>query len=581
MGNNSVVSTQPAAFVNTRAVPLTEIGLLVGGLGVLFGICCLYFDRRYRQYLLMFYLSPRALRRANQVFERYSVDSLVLDRNTCFKALHEFERTDEFCRDAVDRAMTLYRERFGSKQVTAKKFVDLIMLLIGGGYLKVIKDTPFARSEPFRPPLTLVNLRSLDFFKYRHHESIGGTITRRKTTLGGVVSLAFYFVVIVYVTLQITQFRFNNVVETRSVLPTMVLDSQPFAELSISVEISTDVGTCVDPRRQATCLPENVVILPRDHGVRVAETFNSSFKCIEPRPRVCRMTWSCGKCALSKPNTTLQFLFGSRRSYTADATIEASATTGIQDQKSSTSFRFSVADAALVFRGFPSTWATVSMLKTSFEDSVSYTLPKDERSDGYHVHFELERLAEGNTVDARSFALYTGLPITVTMQLQDVSLLVSRKLKQSPLDLISALLGGFSGLAGAVVVVMRTVEMFAERAERKKIAARMPALRKKRALSRRRSAVGAVLNQQQQQQQTRSNEGVLTELETLLGESMLSGSPRDWKPSAFEPLLIVKETTEASSIGDEVGAPDGADGDDDIPVFRESAGLLVTLDEMH
>jgi hypothetical protein len=391
-------------------------------------------------------------------------------------ALSILKRTQHVPPQRLERIIGTLQTMFGSYlYVTESKLQDVVIACIMTRLIDPFPGRPAAVSAPFRRMCRFwPTIKRLDCLQEHHRVFTGQTLVKHKKTGGGFFTVIICLGVLLFTTVQVMRFLYSNTIETRSILPSMVAPLQPFSSMVVSVDIAAEPGVCIAPNSRAgTCLAENVITalgIGYAAGAVVEQSCTEALIPSDSGRLNCSMTWSCNACTVVGNNGSIEFYFGDSRTYSTTTTVRMRTSTGIDNKDSTAWHQFSVGSPRLLRRGFPTTEVQANLLKTSVVDDTSILFEDAAQTAGYHVQFEPELLADGNQVTARTFALFTGLPIYVRLLEQPMTLSITRSLQEKPLDVFSALLGGISGMAAACITVMRLTEFASAR---RKVTSRM------------------------------------------------------------------------------------------------------------
>ena len=287
---------------------------------------------------------------------------------------------------------------------------------------------------------------------------LGEQISIVKTDVGGAATFITRTALVCFLGLLVSIFTFQNILETRAVLPSHLVGHADVVTL-MNFTVTTK-GTDTTPSFcivNGKCAPELVVT---SSGILIgsaAKTYCSL------NGDICAVTWVCPDCTVYSSESDLgvvNFTFHPSW-FSTETTMDIAIHAGVpeidpqkpweipqEDTISSASLVFDV-EEGYAFKGYPATQASFLLTPTVFSTPAGSWSAQTVRGDGYHhIKQEKDKTLGGNVVSGRSFGDYYGVPVQVLLSPTSSTLVVTRYKKQQLLDLIVSILGSWPGIVG-------------------------------------------------------------------------------------------------------------------------------------
>jgi len=198
---------------------------------------------------------------------------------------------------------------------------------------------------------------------------------------------------------------------------------------------------------------------------------NITQRCKFSGDQTCHLQWVCQNCTLIAGGATVEFLYGGVGWFSSATRVIIQTTTGIRSQeaggigkvvlRSAPERSVVVADFVpvhgTIFKGYPASSLNVELTPTLF---INKDLVKGSVQDtGYHSQGESIGV-RGNMPTPKSLTHFTGVPLLINFNMAPTNLIVTRDLKSTPVDFLSAILGIPPGLSGLATLLVGIVDSF-------------------------------------------------------------------------------------------------------------------------
>ena len=215
--------------------------------------------------------------------------------------------------------------------------------------------------------------KKIDIYRNMHNYELNHPMYLKKTTLGGVFTVFFILTAILIISLSSFQYSLNNVSESKTLLPLVILEKMyPKIQSSISIQLQliNYGGTCTSNLiKQGTF---NISLNNIEYDRYLQSCHSTENNCI--------IDFECKNCAI-KSGATVAFVLQEKFSYCSEISVNVSANSSIPNQLSSV-YENAASASNYVFRGFNPTLFNFMMTPSLFTSYVSQSYGNNT---GYHV----------------------------------------------------------------------------------------------------------------------------------------------------------------------------------------------------
>ncbi|CAG9336306.1 unnamed protein product [Blepharisma stoltei] len=288
-------------------------------------------------------------------------------------------------------------------------------------------------------------LKYIDLYVSSHNYILGDPMILRSTQIGGVFSLAFIFGAIIIIFISIFQYASNNIYETKSLVPLVVLE-QDVSEFTsyflLNVTLKNYGSTCAGESN--SCYH---AIFYEINGI-TGEWSEES--CKEIPNGDCQISMVCKHCSIPYEGSIF-FTMDDTNAYTSGYTVNFTSSSSIPDKPSS--YQTSVLPSKnYVFLGTTPTKIYYTMIPSFYDDK-----PNDVNHTGYHV--TLGKLPDKGS-QLKSYELGMGFInyLSIVLSIDNSGLVTTRNDNQTLIVLLTTLIGSVFGILSGIGGVMNTVE---------------------------------------------------------------------------------------------------------------------------
>jgi N-acetylneuraminic acid mutarotase len=283
----------------------------------------------------------------------------------------------------------------------------------------------------------------------------GEPVLKVSNQWGGMLTLSYYVVGAIFAVLLITTFHYSNISETRSSLPAVVARRKAFANIKIRVSTKGDDDSTNCVLSTGECIPGMII---SHQGFIPGPGNEYKTRCEFIAPRSCVAYWECKLCSIESVSAYVDTIFFEEDWFSSlnEVTIEASS--GVPEDLPARSYSFMQPPNGSVFLGFPASQFVAEMTQTLTKAPKSAWEQEPIIKSGYHVRFLNGENKDGNTAVYSEFPHIYRIPLRVVLREGEGVLLITRFAKSPVIDLISAVIGGVSGLAGLFVMMMLALD---------------------------------------------------------------------------------------------------------------------------
>jgi hypothetical protein len=312
--------------------------------------------------------------------------------------------------------------------------------------------------------LTIYKLRNkvaaLDLYNSSHNYELRVPMVLDNTTIGGVFSLVFYFLAFIIVGTTIIGYQLTNVVESKALVPIVVLDSQVTSFVASLLTITSTFQRYGDQ-----CVINNHCSPSINYTYSSFHCDSAYITCDFSPDRSCIVAFTCTG-AILRSGAFLQITLFEPASYATGIAVNVTSSSSIPGYTSSI-FTILNAESNFVFVGANPSVFYFSMTPSLFQ-SQSASWPAQET--GYHVSKD-QAPDLGSAYQSDDLAIVSELQVTVNLIKSITVLYTVRSLAQSLMLLFSSLIGSVFGIMGGVGQLMNVVEgyMIEKRKKMKKV----------------------------------------------------------------------------------------------------------------
>eukprot|EP00658_Telonema_sp_P-2_P074506 TRINITY_DN6375_c0_g3_i1.p1 TRINITY_DN6375_c0_g3~~TRINITY_DN6375_c0_g3_i1.p1 ORF type:complete len:513 (+),score=76.76 TRINITY_DN6375_c0_g3_i1:89-1627(+) len=353
-------------------------------------------------------------------------------------------------------------DKEGTGHLNFANFQDAVIEFIEKGFLPPFTTTHATSTtnttvEKLEEHIAKFNLKGFDAYDTEHSLGADGEpMMYRTTTLGGIVRVAFYVFAIPLILLLVGQFFYINIVETKSIVPSVTKGSRTSTkhlELMFTVVGGVLFESDCQQNRNGLCATGMVYSVNDEYVNKYDElattcTHNASIK-------GCTFKMICDNCAFDYDSDLVMSVQFPSVIYATSIVVTGSAFTGIEDTQSRIGVTLEPSSSN-VFRGFPASTVSLGLTPTQFTRVDNVIQQNKERGGGYHVQYIGS--TPGQSVAAQELQRHLSVPIILRLSISDGVLDVSRLPQSSLLDLVSQLLGSIPGMGGILVLLMGLYE---------------------------------------------------------------------------------------------------------------------------
>ncbi|CAG9330438.1 unnamed protein product [Blepharisma stoltei] len=288
-------------------------------------------------------------------------------------------------------------------------------------------------------------LVKIDAYTDKHEKKLNMPVILKKTKVGGYFTILFFVLCIMIVVNTIINYVVNNEMEVKALVPLIVMDetvSKYTADMVVNVEVKNYGGMCID--QNGDCDNSISYAIINMHGTSIdmscsANTTNND----------CILYIRCHDCQVEN-GAYIFYSFLSSESYSTGFTVNVTSFSSIPDKSSSYQASVYSSDEK-VFRGATASIYNFDTVPSYFKDS------NGDNNTGYHLAL-YESPTPGSQFKTNELAVSYDLYLRLNFNKNSNCLYTKRSLKQTWLQLISALLGSIFGLLGAIGGAMAFVE---------------------------------------------------------------------------------------------------------------------------
>ncbi|CAG9320202.1 unnamed protein product [Blepharisma stoltei] len=283
-----------------------------------------------------------------------------------------------------------------------------------------------------------------DIYSDKHNHFIGKPMYLKRTKLGGVFGMAFIFLAIIIIGVEIVNYVLNNVYETKSLVPLVVLeqDTPKFeAEFLITITLMNYGGACVDGPCASSKIYSDIT--------GITGNWTTSY-CKEEENGDCVISTLCIKCSVTKQGK-FTITMDDTSGYTSGYVVNLTASSSIP-RKYSSYKTYVLPDDNYVFIGSDPTRIYYDIIPSYYEDTE-----ETGNHTGYHVSLE-KATHQGSRFKPYELGLAYINYLIIFFDVDGNGLVTTRYYRQTWILLLTALLGSIFGILGTIGGLMKFAE---------------------------------------------------------------------------------------------------------------------------
>ena len=284
-----------------------------------------------------------------------------------------------------------------------------------------------------------LNIKNFDVYIAEHNYLIDKYIILRRTTIGGIFTIIFVSAMIYIIGEAMIIYQFDNIVESKEVVPLVVLQTEAEQFVSDSIEITLNLLTygdiCVITNSSA---PSILITLSNINYTSL------SYTSVLNKDKTCTIAVHCTSCTINQ-GATLSITLQEQLSYSTGIIITASSSSSIPGNSSSVTQSL-YASSGCMFIGPVASQFSFIMTPSLF---VSESSQWPSTQTGYHVFSDSIAIA-GSQYMAIDLSVKSRLEIIVVLDTGYYSLYTRRAVKSELMIVFSSLIGSISGIMAIV-----------------------------------------------------------------------------------------------------------------------------------
>mmetsp|Transcript_34315 Transcript_34315/g.60062 ORF Transcript_34315/g.60062 Transcript_34315/m.60062 type:complete len:1187 (+) Transcript_34315:3689-7249(+) len=308
-------------------------------------------------------------------------------------------------------------------------------------------------------------MAKIDLYTQKHNHFIDEIMFIRARPLGGLFSVIFILIALIFVFTNLIIFDRDNIQETKALVPLVTLEEEydTFqADITVILTLENYLASCGTP--EAGC-DESISISNNKISGLPSRTCSHASK-------VCYIEWSCFNC---KIETGAYLVYDLQQEGSSADKIKANVTTSSSIPDEFSSIEQSIkSEFDTVFRGSEMNYLYFEMTPSVFTtDSKLWSTDQT----GYHVA-KTKAPLEGSVTSVYDVPETTGLRVTIQLDKSSAGLTTKRLLKQTLILLFSGILGSVFGIMSAIGGALQFVEKNIQKWKRRNESKRKPKILK-------------------------------------------------------------------------------------------------------
>eukprot|EP00759_Apiculatamorpha_spiralis_P001826 PhF_6_TR10603/c0_g1_i1/m.17092 len=459
--------TQPPPF-QEGTVPTSVVASYVTLITVVTFVVCLLLccQQRRRNLRIEHYVSQDLKKVVFDVYAQYA-QPIGCNKVQYERVMYDIRMPTSNLRQELIQELFDAFNKAGVNHIGFHDICEIIAVLVERGSIPPSKGTPAAEAgqRSFKKQIfDNIALEAMDTFTDQHRNmSIGSPIVLSRTKLGGALSIWSKTITLVVASLLLVVYWYDNILETRSVLPGELVASDTVKSTFVLIAravSSSPASNCV----LDTSGGGNSCAVGVDHS-----SFGFSGESYGPAtcsysPGMCTMRVECKRCSVHEKSWAM-FLFHPN-SFANSVEIEVIILSGVNNidddgvhqPPSVVKAQFTAGDGEAL-KGYDATTLKVLLTPTLFYSPRDSFRARSIEDTGYHIRFDPSS-STGNRVTSSTFGQFYGVPVRIELTTSETTLVVRRDLKQSQLAFVTNVMGAISGLAGMMVAMLSFLEGF-------------------------------------------------------------------------------------------------------------------------
>lgn len=286
----------------------------------------------------------------------------------------------------------------------------------------------------------------LDLYTDAHNYDENVPLKLKKTFIGGIFTLCFLSLAILFIIYSIIEFSFNNIQETKTLVPLVIMEDEVSvfnSSLYLNLVFLRYGGDCVDENKQCV----NSINL---ESFEIDGVFEQQ-SCKLSQELDCSIVYTCYKCTINK-GAYINIVASEKTSYSSAISLNITADSSIEDTKSSLYILIKTPQG-LIFKGSDPTIIAISATPSIYRKGITGT-----DHTGYHLSVNSQPEL-GSYYSTHEIAFTANLKVRIRFDLTDSSLYTLRYQSESEIILINGILGSVFGLMSFIMVIMKTTEL--------------------------------------------------------------------------------------------------------------------------
>ncbi|CAG9320213.1 KEL2_2 [Blepharisma stoltei] len=287
-------------------------------------------------------------------------------------------------------------------------------------------------------------LESIDLYTTNHNHLVGQVMYLKQTWLGGAFSIIFIFLAIIAVGTALVNYSLNNVYESKSLVPLVVLEqdvSNFIGDFTIAVTLIHYGGTCVSANACSSELSQTITGINGIFSKSVCKAYDNGD---------CDISFRCKNCEVLS-YAQISYAMNNQNGYVSGFSVNVTASSSIPNEKSS--YKTTIEPSKnFVFMG------TVPSVVYFYTIPSYYSEPQtDKNQTGYHMSLK-QASEKGSEYQAFELGLAFNSYLNIKFDIGTNGLVTTRNVRQTWIILITTLLGSVFGIMGSIGGIMKLAE---------------------------------------------------------------------------------------------------------------------------
>jgi len=328
-----------------------------------------------------------------------------------------------------------YTEKTGDVETIISSF-QATMITIGGIVIVVF----FVLDQEKR-----WYFQKIDLYTKNHNHFIDEIMYVRARPLGGLFSVIFILIALIFVFSNVIIYERDNIQETKALVPLVTLEEE-YSEFPADITVKLILENYID-----NCEAQDSVCAEGISVTNFKVTGYPTKSCTQVND-ICEIVWECSDCDI-ETGAYINYEMQQPKSYADTIIANVTTSSSIPDEFSSIEQSIK-SEFDTVFRG-----SEMNYLYFEMTPSVFITDSDEWETDqtGYHVA-ATEAPLEGSVTSVYDLPETTGLRVAIQLDKSSAGLTTKRLLKQTLILLFSGILGSVFGIMSAIGGAMQFVE---------------------------------------------------------------------------------------------------------------------------